>query len=148
MLLKTNHFVLQRFFEKHIPVHCLIPHQIHKRGFPFSPSPAVLSPYRGRQISDSALWNLYQHSRSACIYGFARIRLSSSMWCVFGIIAADYNDIMLWSPSVPGKLVFLWPKYNRLRIKIPPCKTKFQTLEAYNSKIKCSRTKLTWIKYA
>ena len=35
----------------------------------------------------------------------------------------------------------------QLRIKRPPCKKVFQTLEAYNSKTKCSRTKLTCIKH-
>ena len=35
-----------------------------------------------------------------------------------------------------------------LRVKRPPYKKDFQSLKAYNSKTKCSRTKLTRVKHA
>ena len=38
--------------------------------------------------------------------------------------------------------------YSTLRVKRPPYKKEFETLEAYNSKTKWSRTKLTCIKHA
>ena len=50
------------------------------------------------------------------------------------------------------KMALIWQIltsiYSILRIKKPPYKKEFQTLEAYNSKTKLSCTKLTWIKHA
>ena len=55
-------------------------------------------------------------------------------------------SVSIWEESVTEHSMIT--EYSRLRIKTPPYKKEFQTLETYNSKTERSRTKLTWKKHA